>query len=133
MIKRKGEQHGKEIESEAHKKAPINIGSAIITGAGSLPCKHIIHTPIVDGFSNLTSVENLQKALIAALKLAEANNLQKISLPGIGTGSGGISRRNAARTILTTLQSFSAEKIKEVLIVDQDSLLVSECEKILYG
>src|SRR3989344_2697711 len=120
---------GKEIEHEAHKKAPLKIGNAILTGAGQLPCKHVIHTPIIDGFASLTSVENIQKATEAALKTADQNNLFRISFQGIGTGSGGISRRNVARTMIETILGFRSDKIKEVLIIDQDSLLISEFEK----
>ncbi len=122
---------GKEIESEAHKKAPIALGSAILTKAGSLPCKAIIHTPIMDGFTSLTSVENIQKAVEAALKVADQNNFEKVSIPGIGTGSGGISRRNIARTMITAIQNVSTAHLKEVMIIDSDSLLMSEFEKVL--
>jgi len=39
---------GQEIETEAVAKAPIPIGSAVITTAGSLKAKHIIHAPTME-------------------------------------------------------------------------------------
>jgi len=41
-IKKKG---GEEIEKEAIKKAPVEIGKAVVTKAGKLKTKHVIHSP----------------------------------------------------------------------------------------
>lgn len=45
VIKRAG---GEEIEREAIKKAPIPVGSAVITTAGRLPFKGVIHAPTME-------------------------------------------------------------------------------------
>jgi len=42
VIKRFG---GEEIEKEAVSKAPIPVGSAVLTSAGKLPFKGVIHAP----------------------------------------------------------------------------------------
>jgi len=43
-IKRVG---GREIEEEAVKKGPIPVGEAVVTGAGKLSCKYVIHAAVM--------------------------------------------------------------------------------------
>jgi len=43
-IKSKG---GEEIELEAMKQGPIPVGSAVITGAGRLPQRYVIHAAVM--------------------------------------------------------------------------------------
>ena len=55
-IKRIG---GNEIEREAVSKAPIRVGSAIATTAGTLPCKYVIHAPTMKQPAMRINVNNV--------------------------------------------------------------------------
>jgi len=52
-IKRKGD----EIIEEARRYAPVPIGEAIITIAGRLKSKYIIHTPTMERPAETTNTE----------------------------------------------------------------------------
>src|SRR3989338_1003996 len=82
-IKRIG---GQKIEMEAVSQAPIPIGCAVITTAGRLRYKHVIHSPTMEQPGSLTDVGNVKEATRAALECAEENNLKIIAIPGMGTG-----------------------------------------------
>ncbi len=73
---------------ELAKKGPIPLGGAVMTGAGKLPCKAIIH---VAGINMLwrSSEGSVRDCVKNALVLARENNFTSIALPLIGTGTGG--------------------------------------------
>ena len=80
-IKRKG---GIEIEEEAVKKGPIPVGEAIVTGAGKLKAKYVIHGAVM-GRDLQTDAEKIKNATINSLKRAEELGLKSIAFPAFGT------------------------------------------------
>jgi O-acetyl-ADP-ribose deacetylase len=101
-IKRAG---GEIIEREAMAQAPIEIGSAVITSAGKLKSKFVIHAAAMGQDLHTDSVK-VQLATKNSLQLAEKNNIQSISFPAIGTGVGGFSIFQCANTMITEVISF---------------------------
>jgi O-acetyl-ADP-ribose deacetylase (regulator of RNase III) len=79
-------------------------GSAVITGAGSLPSRYVIHAvaPFYnDGRSG--EAEQLRGAYAASLRLAEEHSLASISFPALGTGAYRYPVREAAAIALGTI------------------------------
>ena len=124
-IKRVG---GKEIEEEAVSKAPIVVGKAIITKAGNLPCKYVIHAPTMKRPAMITSVKNIESATYAALKLAENLGFKCISIPGMGTGIGKISLEKAALAITKIAKEFE-DIFDMIIIIDKNKELVDNFKK----
>jgi O-acetyl-ADP-ribose deacetylase (regulator of RNase III) len=119
-IKRVG---GLEIEKEAVSKAPINVGQAIATTAGNLPCKYVIHAPTMNQPAMRIGVDNVQLAIRAALKKAEELKIKTIAIPGMGTGVGGVSENDAARAMINVTKEFEDKFEKIMLIGFNDSLI----------
>ncbi len=92
-IKRRG---GWEIEEEAIVKGPIAIGEAVVTGAGALKAKWVIHAAVM-GPDLVTKAEYIRRATQAALARAKELGLQSIAFPALGTGVGGFSLEECAR------------------------------------
>ena len=84
-IKRVG---GTEIEKEAISKAPIDVGKAVATTAGTLPCRYVIHAPTMRRPAMKIEVENVKLATKAALETGIKLKLRTIGIPGMGTGVG---------------------------------------------
>lgn len=95
-IKRKG---GASIEREAVSKGPIPIGEAVITGAGRLRAKHVIHAAGM-GQDLRTDADKIAACTVASLKRADENGLGSISFPAIGTGVGGFPVERAAGVMI---------------------------------
>ena len=91
-IKRKG---GVEIENEARRCAPIEIGQAVVTSAGKLKCKAVIHAPTVEAPGGSSSFNYVYKATLAALKVAKERNLKSVAFPLMGAGVGGLTPEEA--------------------------------------
>ncbi len=92
-IKRKG---GGLIEEEALKKAPIEAGKAVSTGAGSLKAKYVVHAATMDENSRTDEVK-IRSSCKNSLKLAEELKLKSIAFPALGCGEGGFPYSAAAK------------------------------------
>jgi len=112
-IKKKG---GEEIEREAIRRAPVPIGKAIVTTAGKLKAKYVIHSPTMERPAMRTNVDKVRKATMAALSLASNLNLKSIAFPALGSGVGGVSIRESVMTILSAIKSIEA-KLKSIIEV----------------
>ena len=122
---------GHEIELEAVTKAPILIGYAVITTAGKLRCKYVIHAPTMEQPASLTNIGNIKEAVRAALECAEENNLARIAIPGMGTGVGNVPKDKAAQAMLEVIVNFEGKNVKEVILVDRNGEMVKAWAKLL--
>ena len=97
-IKRKG---GVIIEQEAVAQGPVNVGDAVLTSAGKLAARNIIHAAVM-GQDLHTDADKIARAMRAALELAKKKNFGSISFPALGTGVGGFSVFHCAKVMITT-------------------------------
>jgi len=95
-IKRVG---GDEIEREAVAKGPIELGSAVATGAGRLPARHVIHGAVM-GQDLRTSAELIERTTQSCLELADELGCESLALPAFGTGVGGFPLDDCARLMV---------------------------------
>jgi O-acetyl-ADP-ribose deacetylase len=102
-------------------------GSAVVTGAGALPARHVFHAvgPIYRGGGQGES-EQLASCYRACLELAEQHGLRTISFPAISTGVYGYPLEEAAGIALETVAEHlrkSESGVRDVLMVlfDQGS------------
>lgn len=122
---------GDEIQTEAMARAPIAVGAALITGAGALPSKHVIHVPTMEEPGSIIGVENVRRAARAALIAAHAQKLQVIAMPGIGTGVGGVPVEEAARAIVEELRAHKKPFPETIYLVDLAQDMVAAFEDSL--
>jgi len=126
-IKRVG---GIEIEREAISKAPIKIGKAVVTTAGNLPCKYIIHAPTMKQPAMQIGLENVKLATQAALDLAVKLNLRSIAIPGMGTGVGGVPIDDAAKAIVKIAKDFE-DKFEKIILIDRNDEIVKSFKNFI--
>src|SRR5881392_2866836 len=109
---------GDQIEVDANACAPIAVGAAVVTGAGQLWCKAVIHAPTMEEPGMKIGVENVRRATRAALLAAARNNIDLIAIPGMGTGLGGVDPSDAARAMVDELRAHRQPKPSTVYLVD---------------
>jgi len=126
-IKRVG---GNEIEKEAISKAPIDVGSAVATTSGLLPCKYVIHAPTMKRPAMRIDVENVRLATKAALETGLKLNLKSIAIPGMGTGVGGVSTEKAAEVITKLAKEFE-NKFDKIFLIDRNDEMIESFKKFL--
>ncbi len=128
IIKRFG---GEEIEREAVSKAPIPVGSAVLTTAGKLPFQGVIHAPTMEEPAMETTEEKVRKAVRAGLELADRMGFESIAMPGMGTGVGRLPKDVSAKAMIEEIKSFQAKSLKRVVLVDIDQHMVQEWKRLL--
>jgi O-acetyl-ADP-ribose deacetylase len=104
-VKRHG---GEEIERDAVDQGPAQPGTAIATGAGSLPAAYVIHT-IGVGHDRIADRERLAAAIRAALAFAEPLQLRRVALSLIGVEHGAFTAPEAAEVLMAQLRNGGAD------------------------
>jgi O-acetyl-ADP-ribose deacetylase (regulator of RNase III) len=109
-----------ECRKIVDKQGRLPTGQAVITTAGNMKAKHVIHTvgPIWQG-GDRGEPELLASAYQESLELAAAKNLTSVSFPSISTGVYGYPVAKASRIALKTAVTFLSKpmSIKEVVFV----------------
>jgi O-acetyl-ADP-ribose deacetylase (regulator of RNase III) len=104
-IKRRG---GREIEREAVARGPIAVGESVVTGAGKLQAKHVIHAAVM-GRDLRTDAAKIAAATRSALALARGMGLTSMAFPALGTGVGGFPLEECARVMRQAMLDHAAE------------------------
>lgn len=99
-IKRAG---GDEIEFAAVRQGPVELGSAVVTGAGRLAARAVIHAVSLDR-DRRTSGEAIEAAIRSAMARVREIEADGIAFPALGTGVGGFPLDDAARVSVATLR-----------------------------
>lgn len=106
------------------RQGSCKTGEAVITTAGNLPARFLIHTvgPVWRN-GNQGEKELLQLAYYNSLKLAEENNVSSISFPNISTGIYGFPKDEAAPIAIETVKDFLNQErlIRKVYFVCFDA------------
>ena len=100
---------GREIEDEAIRQGPIEIGESVVTGGGNLAARHVIHAAAM-GQDLETSAEIIRAATDTALRRAEELQLASVAFPALGTGVGGFPLDRAAKIMLDVAQQHSGDQ-----------------------
>ena len=128
LIKKLG---GAQIEKDAMAQAPIAIGEAVLTKAGRLPVKWVIHAPTMEKPAEKTSAEKVFRAAAAAIELAKKKGIKTLAIPGMGTGVGKVPAKDAARAIVDAIRNFSDNKVDTVYLVDLNDQMVSAFKEVV--
>lgn len=97
-------------------------GEAVITTAGVLPAKYVIHTvgPVWQGGGS-DEAENLYRCYQNSMALAEKYELTSIAFPNISTGVYGYPKAKAAEVALQAIKTYRSDHpgstLQEVLLV----------------
>lgn len=110
---------GPSIMAETRQKYPQGCatGEAVITGAGHLAARFVIHTvgPIWRG-GQQGEEQQLASAYRHSLQAAVQHHCQSVAFPSLSTGAYGYPVAQAARTALQTVVTFLAEQRQPALV-----------------
>jgi O-acetyl-ADP-ribose deacetylase (regulator of RNase III) len=108
------------------RRGPLPAGEAVITGAGRLACRHVIHTvgPVWNGGGH-GEAETLARCYRSSLSLAAEHGLSSVSFPSISTGAFGYPVAQAAAVAVRAVREALAQGpsvglVRWVLFSDED-------------
>lgn len=132
-IHRKG---GKAILEECvvirNRQGGCDVGEAVITTAGDLPSKFVIHTvgPVWNGDKE-EKQRLLQLCYKNVLLLAEQHQIKTIAFPNISTGIYCFPKDKAAKIAVETVKNFTFQSLEEVIFVCFDEENYKEYQTLL--
>jgi len=129
-IKRKG---GEIIEVEARRHAPVPIGDAVVTSAGRLKARYVVHAPTVVEPGGSSSPENVRRATMAALRKCVEVGARSVAFPLMGAGVGGLSPRESITSMAKAVEDFgncSIEVHVVVLSEDLSKVVIEELKRL---
>ena len=113
---------GPSIQKELDKLGNIDTGKAVISDAGELKAKYIIHA---NGpkFQEENLEQKLKDTTLNVLKLADEKGVSQIAMPPMGCGFYGIPLDVSAKVTLNTVKEYleGNTNIKEVIFCANDN------------
>jgi O-acetyl-ADP-ribose deacetylase (regulator of RNase III) len=108
---------GPSIQEECDRIGGTPVGTAVMTGAGNLKARWVIHA-VGPRMGEGDEDKKLAAAVRAALALADRRGLKSIALPAISTGNFGFPVQRAARIMLTEAHRFlqGGTKLERVVL-----------------
>ncbi|HET6726615.1 MAG TPA: macro domain-containing protein [Nitrososphaeraceae archaeon] len=101
---------GQIIQDESDKIGYVPVGNAVMTTAGKLPCKAVIHV-VGPRYGEGKEEKKLRLAINNVLNLAEQNNFKSISIPAISTGIFGFPKEKCAKILVEESINFAEKQI----------------------
>jgi O-acetyl-ADP-ribose deacetylase (regulator of RNase III) len=99
-IKRAG---GDAIEFAAVRQAPVEPGGAVVTPAGTLAARAVIHAVSMDR-NRRTTAQTLEAAVRSTMARAREIGATSIAFPALGSGVGGFPLDEGARITVNTVR-----------------------------
>ncbi|XP_071602678.1 protein mono-ADP-ribosyltransferase PARP14-like isoform X2 [Heliangelus exortis] len=136
------EAAGPELQEECNelvrKNGSLKPGCTVITGAGKLPCKNVIHAvgPRWRAHEAEKCLDTLKETVKNCLKLADTYNHRSIALPVISGGVFGFPLQMCARSIVSSIKetlegSMKDSDLKKIHLVDDVEEVVQVlCETV---
>jgi O-acetyl-ADP-ribose deacetylase (regulator of RNase III) len=101
-IRKKG---GPSIQEECDRIGGTVVGGAVITGAGNLKARHVIHA-VGPRMGEGNEDQKLRDATLNSLRLAQEHGLRSVAFPAISTGIFGFPMDRCARNMLGAAREF---------------------------
>ncbi len=107
-----GEGFGKLCQVQA----PLDVGAAVVTGAGDLTAEFVLHIVIQSGDGS-TGREMIRRALASAWHRAEGWQLGTVAAPPVGLGLAGLALEDAVALLVESFRDRSGGYPEELHIV----------------
>ena len=113
-IKRRG---GPSVQEECRRIGSTGVGTAVITGAGKMKFRHVIHA-VGPKMGEGDEDRKLSAAVRSSLALADRHGLKSVAIPAISTGNYGFPVERCARILLTVVHRYlqGGTKLQRVIV-----------------
>jgi O-acetyl-ADP-ribose deacetylase (regulator of RNase III) len=114
-IRRRG---GPQIQQECDAIGPIELGDAVVTGAGDLAARYVIHAAGMPPGGSATE-SSIHAAIRRSLELACERGCESVAIPALGAGIAGFPQQRCAEILLDECRRHLAgdTTLREIRIV----------------
>ena len=96
---------GPSIQEECNRIGGTTVGQAVVTGAGNLKARYVIHA-VGPRYGEGNEDEKLRGATVNSMKRATEKGMRSIALPAISTGIFGFPKDRCAEIMLHAARSY---------------------------
>lgn len=113
---------GPSIQKALNALAPVEVGKAVVTEAGNLEARWIIHA-VGPKFQEPDEERKLRDTMRAALQTAEEKGVETLAFPPMGTGFYGVAPDLCAKVMIETIREHldGRTSLREVRICLKDT------------
>ncbi len=109
---------GDGLNQLALEHSPAELGTAITTDAPGLDAKHVIHAVSMPHYGRgEATVKTIREAVRSTLEQADDHNCQRIVLPAVGCGLGGVPLSTGAEVICNEIRQYDASTLEHVDVI----------------
>lgn len=96
-------QAGSRFQTLRQVQAPLDIGAAVVTGAGDLAAEFVLHVVIQSG-ERAVGRDTVRRALVSAWQRASDWHLMSVAAPLVGAQVGGLTVEESAELLAETFR-----------------------------
>ncbi len=113
---------GPKVQEELKKLGTVSTGEAVVTSAGNMKARFIIHA-VGPRFQEEDTEKKLETTVKNALRRAEEKGIQRLAFPAMGAGFYGIPLDLCSRVLIGEVKNYleNSNSLKEVVICLRDS------------
>ncbi len=97
---------GPAIQDELKEIGPVDLTEAVISSAGDLKAKYIIHA-VGPAFQEEDLEVKLRRTIVNVLKLADEKGITRVAFPPMGAGFYGVPLETSAEVMLDTIGEYA--------------------------
>ncbi len=124
---------GPHVEAVVLSHAPLAIGAGLLTDAGPMRARHLIHVPNTEKPGGRVQVEDVLRAASAVQVICRLKGFTSVAVPLMGAFDGGIPAEEAARAIHSEFKTHRGERGLRVLLMAKDADEVEVFELAIEG
>lgn len=118
-ISRLDQHAGERFTAQRRIQQPLDVGAAVVTGAGDLTAKFVVHA-VIQSIQKPADADTVRRALVSAWQRAADWALESMATPLVGTGVGQLSIEEAASLLEQTSRE-SRYPARLVIVVEDET------------
>lgn len=95
-------EKGERLATQLRPAEPLDVGSAVVTGAGALPVELLVHA-VVQSVTERVTRDGVSRATASALQRAASFEVRHLALPPFGTGAGNLDVEDSAQAMIEVI------------------------------
>ncbi|KAG8547822.1 hypothetical protein GDO81_027392 [Engystomops pustulosus] len=138
LLKASGNKLQDDCDRIVMKEGKLSAGDSVITDAGNLPCKQVIHTvgPRWDSQLHVRCERLLWKAVTTSLELAADHGHSSIAIPAVSSGIFGFPVKECIKNIVDAIEDYvevqgSSTSLQRIHLVDMNIQTVNIFSELL--
>jgi O-acetyl-ADP-ribose deacetylase len=118
---------GPEVEREAMAHAPLELGTAVVTGSGHLADRgitNVLHAAVIPSLGEHARLGTIERAVTATLRAADRAKLKSVAMPLLGASADALDhdRQAAAEQVVDATVAYlrrETSRLERIVVVSR--------------